>query len=118
VGAESATGLGSAIIAAGDGMQKVYLVGDAVADGVTLAAIASDHVVLDRTGTREALWIDSGGEGPVQRFDPGQSTQPGLSSPAAGPGLTPENAPPSVLPDEEEDKAVASTARAPVQEPQ
>jgi general secretion pathway protein C len=117
VRADSATGRGSAIIAAGDGMQKVYSVGDVVADGVTLAAIAGDHVVLDRAGTREALWIDSGGEAPVQRFDPGQAPS-NLPPPAAGPGLTPENAPPSVMPDEEEEKPPVSAARAPAQEPQ
>ena len=85
--------------------------------GITLAAIAGDHVVLDRAGTREALWIDSGGEAPVQRFDPGQAPS-NLPPPAAGPGLTPENAPPSVMPDEEEEKPPVSAARAPAQEPQ
>jgi general secretion pathway protein C len=80
VRADSATGRGSAILATGDGQQKVYAVGDTIADGVTLAAIAPDHVVLDRAGTREALWIDSGSEASVQRFDPmQQSAMPGAS---------------------------------------
>jgi general secretion pathway protein C len=70
VRADSATGRGSAIIAAGDGQQLVYGVGDSVGDGVTLAAIAPDHVVLERGGTREALWLDSAGGAAVQRFDP------------------------------------------------
>lgn len=70
VRADSATGRGSAIIATGDGQQLVYAVGDALTDGVTLAAIADDHVVIDRGGTREALWIDSGGTEAVQAFDP------------------------------------------------
>ena len=118
VRADSATGRGSAIIAAGDGMQKVFSVGETIADGVTLAAIAADHVVLDRAGTREALWIDSGGEGPVQRFDPGQTPPPGASPPADGPGLTPETAPPSVMPDDEDEKVVSTAARAPAPEPQ
>ena len=52
VRADSATGRGSAIIASGDGQQQVYAVGDTVGDGVTLAAIAADHVVFDRGGTR------------------------------------------------------------------
>jgi len=80
VRADSATGRGSAILATGDGQQKVYAVGDVVADGVTLAAIAADHVVLDRSGAREALWIDSGSESAVQRFDPSQQS----AMPAAG----------------------------------
>ncbi len=73
VRADSATGRGSAIIATGDGQQQVFAVGDTLADGVTLAAIAADHVVLDRGGTREALWLDTGGSETVQRFDPGAS---------------------------------------------
>ena len=113
VRADSATGRGSAIIAAGDGTQNVFGVGDSIADGVTLAAIASDHVVLDRSGAREALWIDSGGDAPVQRFEPGPPPQPGMppqqgAPGSAGQGLTPENAPPSVLPDDEADEPVSN----------
>lgn len=95
VRADSATGRGSAILATGDGFQKVYAVGDTVADGVTLAAIASDHVVLDRGGTREALWIDSGGSAPVQPYDPGQS-QPSMPVPPPA-AASPDQAPPSVM---------------------
>lgn len=76
VRADTASGRGSAIIAAGDGTQKVYAVGETVADGVTLAAIAEDHVVLDRGGTRESLWLDSAGGEAVQRFDPTASDPP------------------------------------------
>lgn len=91
VRADSASGRGSAIIAAGDGEQKVYGVGDSIADGATLAAIAADHVVIDRGGTREALWLDSAGAAPVQTFEPG----------AAPPQIDPNTdpAPPSVLPE-------------------
>lgn len=71
VRADTATGRGSAIIATADGLQQVYGVGDTLADGVTLAAIAADHVVLERGAAREALWLDSAGAQPVQRFDPG-----------------------------------------------
>ncbi len=70
VRADSASGRGSAIIASGDGQQTVYAVGDTISDGVTLAAIAGDHVILDRGGTREALWLDSANGEAVQRFDP------------------------------------------------
>lgn len=81
VRADSATGRGSAIIATGDGQQMVYAVGDAVSDGVTLAAIAGDHVVLDRGGTREALWLDSGSGQAVQRFDPATAGGAGATAP-------------------------------------
>lgn len=75
VRADSATGRGSAIIASGDGVQKVYSVGETLVDGVTLAAIAADHVVIDRGGTREALWLDTAGGETVQRYDP-TATEP------------------------------------------
>lgn len=69
VRADSSTGRGSAIIASGEGVQQVYSVGDQISDGVSLAAIARDHVVLERGGVREALWLDSAGGNAVQRFD-------------------------------------------------
>jgi general secretion pathway protein C len=102
VRADSATGRGSAIIATGDGSQMVYSVGDTLTDGVTLAAIAADHVVLARGAVREALWIDSAGGEPVQRFDPGQQPVPGAPPPppVAGSAPTADPAPPSVMPDE------------------
>lgn len=67
---DAATGRGSAILSASDGVQQVYAVGDEIGDGVTLAAIAVDHVLIDHQGVRESLWLDSGGAGNVQRQDP------------------------------------------------
>lgn len=92
--ADSATGRGSAIIAAGDGRQLVYQVGDSIADGVTLAAIAPDHVVLDRAGTREALWLDTAGPNAPARYD--ETAYEPLSVPA-GPDAD-GNLPPSDVP--------------------
>lgn len=66
-----ATGRGGAIIAGPDGQQESHAVGDDLGDGVTLVAIAVDHVVLERAGQREALWLDTSGDTPPQRFDPG-----------------------------------------------
>ncbi len=83
VRADSATGRGSAIIAAGDGQQSVYGVGDDVGQGVTLAVIAADHVVLDRGGVREALWLDSAGAAAVGTYVP-------PASPDTPPGPSPE----------------------------
>lgn len=48
-------GGGSAIIAGADGVQKSYAVGEAIADGVTLASVAGDHVELSRGGARATL---------------------------------------------------------------
>lgn len=48
-------GGGSAIIAGSDGVQKSYAVGETIADGVTLASVAADHVELSRGGARSTL---------------------------------------------------------------
>lgn len=60
-----ATGSGSAIIAGEDGVQNSYAVGDEVAPGVKLAGVAFDHVLLDRGGARESLFLDQSGEAAV-----------------------------------------------------
>lgn len=60
-----ATGGGSAIIAGEDGVQASYAVGDEIAPGLTLAGIAFDHVLLDRGGARETLFLDQSGAAPV-----------------------------------------------------
>lgn len=53
-----ASGLGSAILAGTDGVQDSYAVGDEIMSGVTLAAVKFDHVVINRNGTRESLYLD------------------------------------------------------------
>lgn len=53
-----ASGLGSAIIADADGKQTNYAVGDEIAPGVTLKAVFQDHVVIERGGVPEMLYID------------------------------------------------------------
>lgn len=60
---DGATGRGSAIIGAPDGEQKSYAVGDEVAPGVTLKAVAFDHVTLSRGGADEDLFLDQSGGG-------------------------------------------------------
>lgn len=60
-----ATGGGSAIIAAEDGVQNSYAVGDEIAPGVKLVGVAFDHVLLDRGGARESLFLDQSGAAPV-----------------------------------------------------
>lgn len=46
---------GSAILSGPDGVQKSFTVGEAVAQGVTLAAVGADHVELSRGGARMTL---------------------------------------------------------------
>ncbi|MCC2601982.1 type II secretion system protein N [Sphingopyxis yananensis] len=77
-----ATGGGSAIISGEDGVQNSFAVGDEVAAGTILAAVAFDHVVLERGGVRESLFLDQGGdEAAVQQAVTGQ---PATGQPAVG----------------------------------
>ena len=57
-----ATGGGSAIIAGEDGIQNSYAVGDEIAPGLKLVGVAFDHVLLDRGGARESLFLDQSGD--------------------------------------------------------
>jgi general secretion pathway protein C len=52
------SGGGSAIIAGEDGIQNSFAVGEEVAPGVTLYAVAFDHVILSRGGVKESLYLD------------------------------------------------------------
>lgn len=61
VNINEATGGGSAIIAGEDGVQSSYAVGDEIVPGVKLAGVAFDHVLLDRGGARESLFLDQSG---------------------------------------------------------
>jgi general secretion pathway protein C len=62
VNINEATGSGSAIIAGEDGVQTSYAVGDEIAPGVKLVGVAFDHVLLDRGGARESLFLDQSGD--------------------------------------------------------
>ncbi|MCY1669709.1 PDZ domain-containing protein [Novosphingobium sp. SL115] len=82
-------GGGTAIIAGGDGVQQVYRTGAEVQPGVTLAAVAFDHVELSHNGARELLYIDQSGPAPsaqgVVAANP-VAPPPGASGPSgAGP---------------------------------
>lgn len=57
-------GGGSAILAGADGVQQVIRVGAEIQPGVTLAAVAFDHVILSRGGAREMLYLDQSGPAP------------------------------------------------------
>ena len=79
---DDATGGGSAILAGPDGVQRSVSVGEEVAPGVKLAAVAFDHVTLDRGGADEDLFLDQSGATPPTGGQPG----PGLAG--APPGAT------------------------------
>ena len=77
---DEAQGGGSAIVAGPDGVQRSVAVGEEVAPGVRLKAVAFDHVTLDRGGADEDLFLDqSGAVTPVQ---------PGAVQSAAGGAAT------------------------------
>lgn len=82
-----ASGLGSAIIAGSDGVQYSYSVGEEIAPGVTLAEVAFDHVVIDRGGTRESLYLDQSVPAETVAVDAAPAIAPaaGATAPAAPP---------------------------------
>lgn len=60
-----ASGQGSAIIANEGGEQASYAVGDEIAPGIVLKAVQFDHVIIERSGVSETLYIDQSGDAPV-----------------------------------------------------
>lgn len=52
------SGLGAAILAGPDGVQESYAVGDEIIAGVKLDVVHFDHVVIDRGGAKESLYLD------------------------------------------------------------
>ncbi|MGB5722849.1 MAG: type II secretion system protein N [Parasphingorhabdus sp.] len=53
-----ASGLGSAILSGPDGVQESYAVGTEILPGVTLNSVAFDHVIINRGGVLESLYLD------------------------------------------------------------
>ncbi len=75
-----ASGQGSAIIATPDGVQSSFAVGDEIMPGVLLKQVAFDHVVLDRGGAVETLFIDQSGDGAATaEAEASGATPPGAS---------------------------------------
>ncbi|HEV7234275.1 MAG TPA: type II secretion system protein N [Sphingorhabdus sp.] len=84
--ANESSGGGSAIIAGEDGIQNSYAVGEEVAPGVILDAVAFDHVILSRGGVKESLYLD--------QSVPAETV--GTTPPdAAAPGGAPESSQPA-----------------------
>ena len=81
------SGRGSAIIAGPDGVQVSYEIGEEIAPGVTLYAVAFDHVVLERGGARESLYLDQSVPAETVGSEPGPATTTGPATGAA-PAMT------------------------------
>lgn len=80
---DEAQGGGSAILAGPDNVQTSVAVGEEVAPGVRLKAVAFDHVTLDRGGTDEDLFIDQSKS--VQPVNPAPAGAPPVTAPAPPP---------------------------------
>ncbi|MEH3105206.1 MAG: PDZ domain-containing protein [Sphingomonas phyllosphaerae] len=85
---DNAQARGAAIIAGPDGVQKSIAVGEEVAPGVTLKAVAFDHVTLDRGGRSEDLFLDQSGSSGIVTAPSGDAAQnpPPPGPPPGAPG--------------------------------
>jgi general secretion pathway protein C len=82
VRSNESSGGGSAIIAGEDGIQNSFAVGEEVAPGVILDAVAFDHVILSRGGVKESLYLDQ--SVPAETVSPsGAAPQAPAAAPAA-----------------------------------
>lgn len=64
---DEATGRSSAIVAGADKIQRSVSVGEEIAPGVRLKAVAFDHITIERGGVAEDLFLDQSGGAPVVR---------------------------------------------------
>lgn len=87
---DEAMGLGSAIIAGPDGVQRSIAVGEEIIPGVVLKEVAYDHVAIERGGVREDLFIDqSGGTAEATPVSPANApASDPAGSASAGAGIT------------------------------
>ena len=90
---DEAQGGGSAILAGPDGVQRSVAVGEEVAPGVRLKAVAFDHVTLDRGGADEDLFLDQS-----RSVQPVSASAPAAGDPVATPGAPAPLAPTGASP--------------------
>lgn len=86
------SGQGSAIIASPDGVQNSFAVGDEIMPGVTLKAVAFDHVTIDRGGAEEQIFLDQSTPAPEAETPPpagGAGWQSAAPPPPTPPGAGP-----------------------------
>ncbi|MCS6987414.1 MAG: hypothetical protein NZM40_08320 [Sphingomonadaceae bacterium] len=96
---DPASGRGAAFIAGANGPQRPVAPGEEVQPGVTLVAIAADHVVLERDGRRESLWLEAVGRRPAA----GPAATPAAATTVAPRDEAPPDDPPPPPEDEEEE---------------
>ncbi|MDF0489527.1 type II secretion system protein N [Sphingomonas sp. H39-1-10] len=97
---DGAMGGGSAIIAGPDGVQKSIAVGQELAPGATLKAVAFDHVTIDRGGAVEDLFLAQGdaGAAPPPAPPPPSASLLAPGAPAAGLTLSQLRAETGIIP--------------------
>lgn len=78
------SGQGSAIVAGPDGVQNSFAVGDEIMPGVVLKAVAFDHIIIDRGGAEEQVFLDQSQPSPGAPA-PGMAGSPivGIDNPTA-----------------------------------
>lgn len=59
------SGLGSAIVAGPDDVQNSYAIGDEIMPGVVLKGVAFDHIIIDRGGAEEQVFLDQSQPAPA-----------------------------------------------------
>lgn len=85
---DEAMGRGSAILAGPDGVQRSVSVGEEIQPGVTLKAVAFDHITIDRGGATEDLYLDQSDAPPAADGTvPGTTAAPTAAPPASGQGV-------------------------------
>ena len=86
---DEVSGRGAAIVAGPDGVQKSVSVGEEIQPGVTLKAVAYDHITLDRGGVPEDLFLVQGDAVPAspQAIQPPPGAVPGAPPSAAAVGV-------------------------------
>jgi general secretion pathway protein C len=93
---DQAMGRGSAIVATPDGVQSSYAVGDEIVPGVKLKAVAFDHIVLERGGSDEQLFLDQSIAAPVAEPSSSGAT-PTVAPPTTGPATAAAQLSPQAL---------------------
>ena len=83
-----AAGTGAAIIALPDGEQLSIQVGQEIVPGAILAAVAFDHVVIDRGGIEERLYLDESEPTTIVGAEPAPTT---AATASTGASLSAEN---------------------------
>lgn len=77
---DEASGRGSAILAGADGVQRSVSVGEEIQPGVTLKAVAFDHITIDRGGRSEDLYLDQSDAPPATPAAQGAAPVPAPGS--------------------------------------